>query len=360
MQKLLNETSADSFKDLMLLKLILTSGFYPQVAVEDEHNSSKTVSERLYHTKNKNYVFLRPLSYFATNPEVLALTNDEIEVPPAGYFSKRPISKKHQVLVFQSILETKKVYLVNTMRMPCIQTLFLFGRTIAANNTLTKFVVDDFLSLDVPYVGQGKNLLMKALALRRKWLSKLDFKLNNPQHKPPDKEEIFYLTEELLSYMNSEVAYNVKRLLPADLKDLYTFSADSFSLVKQKDKNPFDPQYVMTPNHSKGGFNVTENVVFDSLTDEDWSYNLEVQLFEIGLSCKYCKEVLTGRTLFEFMQHEEFCDSRLKEVKKEVDEGQSSSTVVKANAKQWHCPKCSKDLMLTPTEILKHKKSCNG
>lgn len=68
----------------MMLKLILTSGLYPQIAVEDEFNSSKTVSEKLYHTKNKNYLFLKQSSYFATNPEVLELHNDDIEVPPAG------------------------------------------------------------------------------------------------------------------------------------------------------------------------------------------------------------------------------------------------------------------------------------
>lgn len=139
----------------MMLKLILASGLYPQIAVEDEHNSSKTVSEKLYHTKAKNYMFLRPLSYFATNPEILELHNDDIEVPPPGYFSRRPISRKHQVLVYQSILETKKVYLVNTMRMPALQTLLLLGKTVATNATLTKFVVDDFLLLDVPYFGQG-------------------------------------------------------------------------------------------------------------------------------------------------------------------------------------------------------------
>ncbi|XP_066148690.1 probable ATP-dependent RNA helicase DHX34 [Euwallacea fornicatus] len=360
LQKLLNEASADSFKDLMLLKLIVTSGFYPQIAVEDEHNTSKTVSERLYHTKNKNYVFLRPLSYFAINPEELQLSNDEVEVPPPGYFSKRPISKKHQILVFQSILETKKVYLVNTMRMPCIQTLFLFAKSIVTNNTLTKFVVDDFLSLDVPYIIQGKNVLFRALTLRKKWLKKLDFKLNNPLHKPTDseKEDIFYFIEDLLAYMNTAVCYNVKRLLPADLKDLYCYSSESFSLIADRTKNPFDNGYTMCPNTSKGGFNVSDNLVFDSLVDEDWTYKIEVEIFETGLICKHCNEILTGRTLFEFMQHEEFCTSKIEKVKREVSE--VVSVVAKSNSKQWHCDKCGQKLLLTPTEILRHKKSCNG
>uniref|UniRef100_A0AAR5QK14 RNA helicase n=1 Tax=Dendroctonus ponderosae TaxID=77166 RepID=A0AAR5QK14_DENPD len=358
LQKLLNEASADSFKDLMLLKIILTSGFYPQIAVEDEHNSSKTVSERLYHTKNKNYVFLRPMSYFAMNPEILELSNDEIEVPPSGYFSKRPISKKHQVLVFQSILETKKVYLVNAMRMPCIQTLFLFGKTISTNSSLTKFVVDDFLALDVPYLGQAKNLLLKALSLRQKWTQKLEFKLNNPTYKQSDadKEDIFYFIEDLVAYMQSAVAYNMKRLLPADLKDLFSYSSETFNHIKDKLKNPFNPGFAMCPNTVKGGFNVTENVIYDCLNDEDWAYAVEVNIFETGLLCKHCKETFPGRTLFQFMQHEEFCDSKAVAVKQETTEVET--TVVKANSKKWHCDKCSQDLVLTPTEILKHRNSC--
>nr|CAI5846287.1 unnamed protein product [Callosobruchus analis] len=224
LQKLLNETSTDSYKELMMLKIILTSGFYPQIAVEDEFNSSKTVSEKLYHTKNKNYVFLRPMSYFATNSEILELHNDDIEVPPPGYFSKKPISKKHQILVYQSILETKKVYLVNTMRMPALQTLMLFGKTIATNATLTKFVFDDFLMTDIPYFGQGKTLILKAIALRKKWKTKLEAKLKDPSlcNSKSQDEENFYFIEDLVNFMQTDVSYNIKRLLPADLKEIYT------------------------------------------------------------------------------------------------------------------------------------------
>ncbi|XP_030753953.1 probable ATP-dependent RNA helicase DHX34 [Sitophilus oryzae] len=357
LQNLLNETSAQSYKDLMLLKITLTSGFYPQIAVEDEHNSSKTVSEKLYHTKNKNYIFLRPMSYFCTNSEILELSNDEIEVPPSGYFSKRPISKKHQILVYQSILETKKVYLVNTLRMPCIQTLFLFGKTIVTNSTLTKFVVDDFLSIDAPYFGQGKNLLLKALKLRKKWEEKLEAKLRDPMLKQSDKEkeDIFYFIEDLTSYMNLQISYNVKRLLPADLKDLYTFSSENFLNI-DKQKNPFDREYSMHPNINKGGFNVTNNIVFDGLLPEEWSDRLEQEVFLTEHPCKHCNQTFSNKSLFETLQHDEFCESKLIDVKQEVIE--ERNTALKSNSKKWFCLTCNKEYVLTPTEVLRHKKSC--
>ena len=40
-----------SKNDMVLLKLVLTSGLYPQVAITDEHNSFKTDSEQCFHTK---------------------------------------------------------------------------------------------------------------------------------------------------------------------------------------------------------------------------------------------------------------------------------------------------------------------
>lgn len=127
LQNLLDESSPDTFKDLMMLKLILTSGLYPQVSIEDEFNYSKSVTDRLYHTKTKFFVFLRPLSCFATNPEVLEIHADDIEVPPAGYFSKKPISRKHQILLYQSILETKKVNNRLIIALLTIKIHFLLG-----------------------------------------------------------------------------------------------------------------------------------------------------------------------------------------------------------------------------------------
>ncbi|KAJ8939396.1 hypothetical protein NQ314_011142 [Rhamnusium bicolor] len=266
LQKLLNEASADSYKDLVMLKLILASGVYPQIAVEDEFNSSKTVSERLYHTKTKNYVFLRPMSYFATNPDILELHNDDIEVPPPGYFSKRPISRKHQVLVYQSILETKKVYLVNTMRMPALQTLMLFGKTIATNASLTKFVFDDFLLVDIPYFGQAKNTQV-------------------------------------------------------------------------------------------GGVNVTENVVYNCLLQEEWACAIEEEISSTPFECPHCKKTKLGCSLFKILQHESSCADKVKVEGNDTNKDKEV-VIVKPNSKLYHCETCNKDLYLTPIDILKHKKNC--
>jgi len=46
MQNLLSGSTACSYKDLMMLKLILCSGLYPQLAIADEFNYCK-VSQKL-------------------------------------------------------------------------------------------------------------------------------------------------------------------------------------------------------------------------------------------------------------------------------------------------------------------------
>lgn len=362
LQRLLQETSTDTHKSLVLLKLILTSGLYPQIAIEDEFNSSKTVSERLYHTKTKNYVFLRPLCYFATNPEILELHNDDIEVPPIGYFSRRPISKKHQLLVYQSILETKKVYLVNVMRMPLLQTLLLFAKTICTNATFTKFVFDDFILIDLPYFGQGKTILLKAIVLRLKWKEKLEEKLSTKiGNKNYDEEEMFYFADDLVKFMSTEVSYNIKRLLAADLKVIYKRTCLDYLEMKDLTINPFDCNYKIMINEVYGGINVTENVVYDCLVQEDWAYEIEQQLPNI---CPHCNETKLGFTILNMLQHEILC--KVKTTKKEPiasssnnnNNQQQQQEIIKTNSKLFHCDNCKQELLLTPIEILKHKKLC--
>ena len=113
----LQNSKAIGYKDLNILKLILSSGLYPQIALPDEYNPAKASSEQLFHTRVKPFNVLHPNGIFASYPEYLNIDNmDIINVP--GFPSKYPVSFKHQVLVYLSLLETNKPYLINTIRMP--------------------------------------------------------------------------------------------------------------------------------------------------------------------------------------------------------------------------------------------------
>lgn len=242
---------------------------------------------------------------------------------------------------------------MNLVRMPAIQTLMLFSKTIATNGTLSKFVFDEFLTTDVPYFGQGKTLLMRAVGLRRKWSEKLESKLENPYHEI-DEKEIFYFVEDLVAFMTTEVSYNIKRLLPADLKVIYT---DSEPLEMPPAPNPFDSNFTPKPNSTFGGLQVTENIIYDCLVQEEWAEQIEEQMTMSPFECPVCDFSRTGLSLYEMLQHEADCKNKVK-----VEEGEQSETqevaVIKPNSKVFCCESCGKDLMLTPVEILKHKRTC--
>ncbi|XP_022919637.2 probable ATP-dependent RNA helicase DHX34 [Onthophagus taurus] len=352
LQKLLDETSPDSYKDVILLKLVISSGLYPQIAVEDEHNNLKTVNERLFHTKNKSYLFLRPTSIFASHPDILELNNDDIDIPPSGYFSRNPLSKKHNLLVYQSVLKTKKTYLVNVMRMPALQTLLLLSKNIATNATLTSFIFDEFLSVHVPYVGEGKASLKHALNIRKKWDDKLEKKLNDVNTKSNEDNS---LINEIIKFMSSEISYNIKRLLPADLKTIYNHNTGFFNEDYLKNtKNPFDLEYEMKENALIGGVQVTENVTYNCLNQDEWDSNLENEIYNLDFNCPNCGEIFTGMSFFRIFQHESFCVKKI--VEEELIKQENVSN--KPNSKLFKCDVCKSELVLTPIEILKHKKNC--
>lgn len=69
------------------------------------------------------------------------------------------------------------------------------------------------------------------------------------------------LWQNLANFMNTEVFYTIKRLLPADLKTLYTGIEDETSnIIMPPNPNPFASDFESVQNCTKGGFYVTENI----------------------------------------------------------------------------------------------------
>lgn len=226
---LVSGATACSYRDLITLKLILVSGLYPQVAVPDEINHLKSPGQQFYHSESKPFTSLHPMSFFANNAQVLQLTQAEIVEKTGLYRSKLPLSSKHQLLCYLSLLETTKPYLMNTLRMPAAQTLLLFAHSIDTNSTFSKVICDSWLCLEFPQPEAGQSLLYKASNLRRMWSRLLTNKLENLS-KSVESELATDIRESesqqmeaelwfnLSAFMNSEILYTLKRLLPADLK----------------------------------------------------------------------------------------------------------------------------------------------
>lgn len=98
-KELSHSSKAGSYDSLALLKSILCSGLYPQIAIPDEHNPYKSESEQLYHTKDKPFVAIHPMGCFAMKPDLLKLREMDCITYP-GFVSRYPLSMKHQLLCY--------------------------------------------------------------------------------------------------------------------------------------------------------------------------------------------------------------------------------------------------------------------
>lgn len=310
MQNLLSSASACSYRDMMTLKLILVSGLYPQVAIADEFNYCKSPNQQFYHTNAKPFTSLHPMGYFANNPDVLQL-NDSDRVEGIGdYRSKLIISSRHQLLCYLSLLETTKPYLMNTLRMPAAQTLLLFAHSIDTNLTCSRIICDSWLCLDFPVPESGLILLHRASKLRKLWNRLLEEKLkvltesvDEPRKPPgPEYEKLEReLWDDLTLFMNSNAYYTIKRLLTADLKGLFRGKSPEDEDPVALEPNPFAETKESYVNGERGGIYVTDNIIYGSIQETDWSLNL--MDLRCDWECKKCGLEL-NLTAIEKLQHQ--------------------------------------------------------
>lgn len=134
-----------SLHDINLLKVILASGLYPNIAVADELNSVRRDSDQLFHTRWKEFVILHPTSVFGSEAKQITLTD---------------------LLAYVSLLETNKPYAVNVTRCPALHTLLLFANTIDTTADCSRLAVDNWLEIELSSGKTGERLLLVIHQLR--------------------------------------------------------------------------------------------------------------------------------------------------------------------------------------------------
>ncbi|EDW26907.1 GL14529 [Drosophila persimilis] len=346
-------------RDVVLLKLLLVSGFYPQLAISDEFNYCKGGGQQFFHTRMKPFISLHPNSHFAKYYECLKLAESDLIPKPAYYTPKHPLSERHQLLCYQSLLETAKPYLMSCIRLPVAHTLLLFGFAIDTNADLTQMVFDGWLCLDFPVPDSGMKLLCRAIKLRRRWssllCSKLD-ELNASQKAPAVTSKNITLWHELIDFMGLDVPYAVSRLLPADLKRLYTHQTP-MPLLEKLQGNPFDIDYPPSPNMTKGGINVSENVVYGCVADQPWTLAMQAALQARAWQCSKCDFQLEKCDMLEQLVHRQEC----KKVRpaSPVHVQQPPTARVASNSGNYFCESCKRHLNIClPIDILRHRRQC--
>ncbi|GFS00064.1 pre-mRNA-splicing factor ATP-dependent RNA helicase DHX15, partial [Elysia marginata] len=101
LQETSNKSRSFTLRDVNLVKIILCSGLYPQVAIADDCNTYKRDSEQAFHTKSKPFMLLHPTSTFAANPDVL-MPKDAGGKRPAPSDLRGLMSSKHELLSYVS------------------------------------------------------------------------------------------------------------------------------------------------------------------------------------------------------------------------------------------------------------------
>uniref|UniRef100_A0A8C7ILG2 DEAH (Asp-Glu-Ala-His) box polypeptide 34 n=1 Tax=Oncorhynchus kisutch TaxID=8019 RepID=A0A8C7ILG2_ONCKI len=352
-----------SSRQQALLKLLLCRGLYPQLALPDEHNANRKDSEQVFHTRNKQGVVIHPTSVFASDPEVLHVPEEgNREGPDKGE------SSKHQLLAFVTLLETNKPYVSNCVRVPALQALLLVANSLDSNADCTRLVVDGWL--EVGLTGEGAlKVLSTSLTLRADWERLLLAQLGQgtlgagagsrakagrgeglgvPGLSRKDLEK---LSEGLVRFLlYTEVSYSLRRLTGLQVQNLYVGPQAQSEFSEPHAPNPLFPGVEAQPDTIKGGLQVTKYFTYNCLTDSKDLYSECLRTF---WSCPHC-DLYSPVTPLERMSHEATCRPPGEQTS---DWGEASSSFsVSSLARVYHCDVCDKDLTLTSTEILKHKR----
>ncbi|XP_034557105.1 probable ATP-dependent RNA helicase DHX34 [Notolabrus celidotus] len=345
-----------SSRQQALLKLLLCRGLYPQLALPDEHNTTRKDSDQVFHTRNKQGVVIHPTSVFASDPEVLQVPEDAIrEMGP----DKRD-SSKHQLLAFVTLLETNKPYLSNCVRVPALQALLMVANSVDSNADCARLVVDGWLELELREPEEALKVLSTALTLRAEWERLLLAQLGQSTMGGPaqgvSRKVLEKLSEGLVRFLlYTEVSYSLRRLTAFQTQNLYVGPQPESDLPHTKaDQNPLFPGVEAKPDPIKGGLRVTSFFTYNCLTDSKDLYSECLRTF---WSCPNC-DLYMPLTPLERMQHEASCRpaGEQQQEEEEPEDEKKSSSSMSSLTRAYHCDVCNEDLTLTSTEILKHKR----
>ncbi|CDI96521.2 ATP dependent RNA helicase DHX34 [Echinococcus multilocularis] len=195
--------------DLLLLKVVLAAGLYPQIAVPDPANAYRVANrggaagpgaEMVFHTPTKAFVVLQPNDVFVKQPDCLFPRNRDHEGlegetttsgkhPAPTSQPLRPVHKAignqfatdHQLLIYLDLLETTKPFLVNTIRVPALSTLLLNAREIDTNANATRLVFDRWIEIELLDPEAAQRSLAAAIWLRTSLDRLLQIKLEESQ-----------------------------------------------------------------------------------------------------------------------------------------------------------------------------------
>lgn len=160
------------------------------------------------------------------------------------------------------------------------------------------------------------------------------------------------LSQGLMAFIHTEMPFTMRRLLPGDVKVLYTRTHSSATKESELDENPFGSKDAVKRNDKLGGWNLTPFLVYDCL--ESTGNDLDAVLS--SWACPFCEQSMYCDPLTR-LSHYGSCHDKHEAQADAKDKAQQEAKKPRNPlAKHYSCSECNKTLFLTPTEILRHKR----
>ncbi|XP_028334141.1 probable ATP-dependent RNA helicase DHX34 isoform X1 [Physeter macrocephalus] len=271
------------------------------------------------------------------------------------------MSSKHQLLTFVSLLETNRPYLVSCVRIPALQSLLLFSRSLDTSGDCCRLVADGWLELQLADSESAVQLLAASLRLRARWESALDRQLahqarwrledkDEEEEAPVNRREVAALSRELLQFTASKVSYSLRRLTGLEIQNLYVGPQ---TITAAPSLPGLFGCSTPSPHPTKGGYAVTDFLTYSCLTSDVDLYGDCLRTF---WTCPRC-DLHMPLTPLERIAHESTCPEAPQDGPPGAEEA-APEPLQKASALQrpYHCEACQKDFLFTPTEVLRHRR----
>jgi hypothetical protein len=169
-----------SIKEINLIKLLLCSGLYPNIAIADEANYYRKLQEQTFHTSSKRFLSMHPTSVFSYRPEIIQPLPPETLENSDGKETLKNIRgavTNQENLCYLELLETTKPYLMNVFRSHGLHTCLLFSRTIDISPDMTHLIIDNWLHLHIFEPLEAQKVLIISSWLRYIWEVAIDCQL---------------------------------------------------------------------------------------------------------------------------------------------------------------------------------------
>eukprot|EP00850_Spirogloea_muscicola_P001166 SM000004S15036 [mRNA] locus=s4:961290:971083:+ [translate_table: standard] len=273
-------------QDVNLLKFIICSGLYPQLAVADKNNHIRRAMEHTYHTKFKTNARLYPASVLAT--------------------ADIPISPE-EVLPYASLLETTKLYLTNLIRVPSLPALLLTAHSIDTSLDMRLLLFDEWLLVRVTEAPEVAQHLVLEEAVDSSQSSSLpldglpDFAMEIVVTTAIHQEtpRVSVLSERLADFLDSTVRYTCDQ----PLRSIVTALLERNSL-----KWPTTEPTTGSQRLDKGGQLLTTFLRMGSLPGDDIS-STSLPNLRKHWTCLECGVQMLA-TLADIERHLETCKAR--------------------------------------------------